>query len=306
MQAALLAVLLPSLFWDRPVDTAGTLRQAGIERISVPPGREGEWSKLGFQVRVIDTARAAKAVVPKVEYQMDVASATRAPWVDANGWRFLRNPHATYFYDVPAGSAALAAGEAFAYGVEAAVRSTPEDAAVFARMLKFLGGIGGRDFPGNANIGITEDGSEEMGEVLNLMARHNLLFEMAAPEKKYDLTIRLGEGEFTRQDAADPYQFALKVRRQLTDEKRLLRIYGSNVVLARLKGLPGEARIHLLNYGAAAVSGLHVRVLGSYAKGKLYAFEHEGATLSDYVTAEGSTEFTIPEIGAYAMVDLGN
>src|ERR1017187_1686382 len=75
------------------------------------------------------------------EYHMNVASATRVPWVDANGWRFEREPGRSFFYDAPPDSAALAAAEAFAYGVEAAIRAAPEDLAPFARMLKFLSEI---------------------------------------------------------------------------------------------------------------------------------------------------------------------
>ena len=41
-----------------------------------------------------------------------------------------------------------------------------------------------------------------MGEVLNLMARHNLLFRVIpAADPKYDLNIRLGAGEYSKADA---------------------------------------------------------------------------------------------------------
>src|SRR5262245_28037040 len=63
-----------------------------------------------------------------------VASPTRAPWIDANGWRFLRRPGAKYVYTVPAGKAALAAAEAFAYGVDAALKIDPADARSLAAM----------------------------------------------------------------------------------------------------------------------------------------------------------------------------
>ena len=64
---------------------------------------------------------------------MDVASATRVPWVDANGWRFEREPARAYFYDAPAGSAALAAAEALPMASKPAIRAAPEDFAAFAR-----------------------------------------------------------------------------------------------------------------------------------------------------------------------------
>jgi len=305
MPALLLAVLLPGLFWDQPADTADQLRKAGIDRLYVPAGREQAWRRLGFTAAPFDSAGAAKAAAPKVEYHMDVASATRVPWVDANGWQFERAPGRAYFYDVPRGSAALAAAEAFAYGVEAAVRAVPEDLESFARMLKFLGAIDQPRLPVKANIGVIDDGSDLMGEVLNLMARHNLLFHVIpAPDPQYDLNIRLGAGAYSKEDAADPYAFAMQMRRQLTDEKRLLRIYGSNVVLARLTGNGVQARVHLLNYGSRTVKGLRVRVLGSYARAKLAAFERESTKVADFDARDGATEFSIPEMGAYAVVDL--
>jgi hypothetical protein len=299
MPLAFFAVLLPTLFWDRPIDTADTLRKAGIERLYVPAGQEQAWRKQGFAASPFDRAHAVQAVAPAVEYHMDVASATRVPWVDANGWRFQREPGRSFFYDAPAGSAALAAAEAYAYGVETAIRVAPEDLAPFAGMLKFLGEIDQPRLPVMANIGVIDDGSDTMAEVLNLLARHNLLFQVIpAADLKYDLNIS------SVPKAADPYEFAMQVRHQLTDEKRLLRIYGSNVVLARLTGDAAQARLHLLNYGKGAVKGLRVRVLGAYPQGKLSAYEHSRAALEDYTVEDGATEFTIPEMGSYAVVDL--
>ncbi|MGA3074974.1 MAG: hypothetical protein ABSG56_14890 [Bryobacteraceae bacterium] len=299
MPLAFLAVLLPTLFWDRPVDTADTLRKAGIERLYVPAGQEPAWRKQGFAASPFDRAHAVQAVAPTVEYRMDVASATRVPWLDANGWRFDREPARAFFYDAPAGSAALAAAEAFAYGADAAIRAAPEDLAQFASMLHFLGEIDQPRLPVRANIGVLDDGSDTLAEVLNLMARHNLLFHVVpAADLKYDLNIRQVPAN------ADPYEFAMQIRRQLTDEKRLLRIYGSNLVLARLTGDAAQARLHLLNYGKGTVKGLRVRVLGSYPQGKLSAYEHPHAAPEDYTVQDGATEFTIQEMGTYAVVDL--
>jgi len=125
-----------------------------------------------------------------------------------------------------------------------------------------------------------------------------------APDPKYDLNLRLGTGEYTRESIANPYAFAMQIRRRLTDEKRLLRLYGSNVVLALLTGDGGQARVHLINYGGRSVKGLRVRVLGSYARGRLAAFDRDKAELQDYGVLDGATEFTIPEMGTYAIIDL--
>ncbi len=302
---ALLAVLLPALYWDQPADTAPALHKAGIERLYVPAAIESAWRQQGFTVSAFDRAAAVKATTPNVEYHMDVASATRVPWVDANGWQFERKPGRSYFYDAPAGTAVLAAAEAFAYGVDAAIRAAPQDLEAFARMIRFLNDTGSSNLPVEANIGVIDDGSDIMGEVLNLMARHNLLFHVIpAPDPRYDLNIRLGTPEYSTDDAANPYEFAMKVRRTLTDEKRLLRLYGSNLVLVRLTGEKAQARIHLLNYGKAPVRGLRVRILGAYQPGKLAVFGHPDAALGDFTVEDNATEFTIPEMGPYAVVDL--
>jgi D-alanyl-D-alanine carboxypeptidase len=307
MPALLLALALPALYWDQPVDTAEVLHKAGIDQICVPAGQAPDWRKRGFEATPFDRAAAVKATAPRVEYHMDVASATSVPWIDANGWRFERDPKSAYFYDAPRGSAALALAEAYAYGVEAAVRSSPEDLDTVGRMLKFLRAIDQPRLPAMANIGVIDDHSSAMGEVLNLMARHNLLFNLIpAPNSKYDLNIQFGAGEYTRQDAADPYAFAMKIRHQLTDEKRLLRIYGSNVVIGRLTGHREHARVSLLNYGGQSVKGLRVRVIGAYAQGKLEAFNREGSQLADYTVQDGAVEFTVPELQTYAVVDLSS
>jgi len=301
-----LAVLFPSLYWDHPVDTATALRQAGIARICVPAARVDAWRQAGFTANAFDPASAAKATAPHVEFQMDVASATRVPWVDANGWQFIRAPSRTYFYDAPAGAAALAAAEAYAYGAQAVIKAAPEDLDAFGRMLRFLGNLDAPRLPPRANFGIVDDGSDEMGEVMNLMARHNLLFDVVpSPDPSYDLTIRLGAGGFTKEDIADPYAFAIKMRHQLTDEKRLVRIYGSNVVLVRLTGDSMRVQVHLLNYGKPEVNGLRVRVLGTYPQNHVAVFDHPQAALADYSVAGGATEFTVPALGPYAIVYLG-
>lgn len=254
-----------------------------------------------------EPAGAVKATSPGVEYHMDVASATTVPWVDANGWRFIRHPNAAYVYEAKPGAAALAAAEAYAYGVKATVQAAQQDVDRLHRMEEFLHRIGNHRMPAIANIGVIDDHSEDLDEVLNLMARHNLLFNVIqAPDPRYDLNIRLGTPEYPKAEAADPYQFAMSVRRKLTDEKRLVRIYGSSVVLVRLEGDGLNARVHLLNYGRAIVRGLRVRVLGAYPNGRLAAFEHENDALRDYEVLDGATEFTVPELGPYAVVDLSS
>jgi hypothetical protein len=76
-------------------------------------------------------AGAVKLPVPKVEYRINEASASRSPWINANGWQILRAPDRRYYYDVPAASPALAAAEAFMYGAQADIHTEPDGVELF-------------------------------------------------------------------------------------------------------------------------------------------------------------------------------
>ena len=305
MLSFLLAALLPCLYWDQGTATAPAVKDAGIERLYVPADQENAWKSQGFAAQAFDAAKFVKIRAPGVEYKMNVAAATSLPWVDANGWRFARDGRHVYFYEVPWRKAVLAAAEAYAYGVDAVVHADPRDVAAFGKMLVFLRSIDGLRLPVMANIGIIDDGSDEQGEVLNLMARRNLLFRVIpAPDPKYDLNVQIGTKDFPKAEASDPFAFATLVRQKLTDEKRLLRLYGSDVVLAHLTGNGEKLRAHLINYGGGKVEGLRVRVRGAYAHGALKAFGVSQAPLTDYNASESATEFTIPEMSVYAVVEL--
>ena len=97
------------------------------------------------------------------------------------------------------------------------------------------------------------------------------------------------------------------MRSNLTDEKRSVRIYGSQVVVARLTDRGGHVRLHLLNYTGAdrKVDGIRVRVLGQYPKHQISRLaDGPGVELLDYTVESGATEFTLPELKTYAVIDL--
>lgn len=305
MLVFLLAALLPALDWDQGPTTAKAVKEAGVQRLYVPVDQLPAWKNQGFDAEVFDAAKYVKLPAPGVEYKMNEAAATSLPWVDANGWRFARNGNHAYYYDVPWRKAALAAAEAYANGVDAVIHLDPRELATFGKMLAFLRTIEIPPLPEMANIGIVDDGSDETGEVMNLMARRNLLFRVVtAPDPNCDLNVQIGTKEFSKDDAADPFAFATLVRKKLTDQKRLVRLYGSDVVLARMNGDATRVRVHLINYGGGKVDGLRVRVRGEYAQGTLAAFGIENTALADYTIADGGTEFTIPSMNVYAVVDL--
>jgi hypothetical protein len=140
---------------------------------------------------------------------------------------------------------------------------------------------------------------------MNLLTRRNLLYRVvSAPDPRLNLNVRLGSKEFPQSDAADPSQLAHKIRERLTDEKRLVRIYGSEVVVVRLTGDGSRARLHVLNYANRPVVGLRVRVLGRFPKQSSAVFGSPEARLQDVSVDRQATEFTLAELSRYAVIDL--
>jgi hypothetical protein len=305
----LLAVTLPSLFWTGATDTATDLRQAGITQITVPASEAGSWKGVsGISVETADPKSAVKLPAPGITYHMNQASASRVPWIDSNGWRFMRQPNAQFFYDVKGNAAALAAAEAFTYGAKAMLQTDKSGLAPLADMLKFLGAIGLPEEPQVADIGFVDDGSPTDAEVMNLLVRDNLLFRIVrSPSPGLKLTVQLGSKEYPIDEAKNPDAMEHKIRADLGDERRLVRLYGTSVVVAGVTGEPGKLRLHLLNYGAGrgtAVGEFRVRVLGRYSKAQLHSFGSPGDQVADYSPGADATEFTIPGLKVYAVVDL--
>ena len=308
----LVLAALPALFWDAAPDTAPALQQAGIARILVPRGRLASWKDAaGITAEAADPESAVKLLAPTVNYRMQEATATAAPWVVANGWKILRHPESRYFYDVTGAQAALAAAEAFVYGANAMIHTDAAGLKPLADMLHFLGGLApagmGEPSPPVADIGYIDDGSPASGEVMNLLVRDNLLFKLVtAPDPSLKLNVRLGTPDYPLADAKNPGTVAHQVRYHLTDDKRSLRIYGSPVVVARLTGSGGHLRVQLLNYAGAnrKIDGLRVRVLGRYPKHQLWLAGAEGVELQDYAVGSEATEFTLPLLNMYAVIDL--
>ncbi len=312
-QAKKPAAKLPVLYWAESPDTAETLKAKGITAIAVPPANAAQWRSAGFEVQAVgaqELEKREKLPTPKIAGRGNIASATRRPWIDANGWRLIRNPAGRYYYDLT-GTAQrgnpipLAIAEAFAYRADAIVKINPADLEQAADALRFLRELPVESYPAIADIGVIDDGSAEMGEVMNLFTRRNLLFvPVRQPSKDYRLNIKLGTKDFPVSDAADPSEFALKIRRQMGDDNRTLRIYGSETVIARYTGDSRGFRLHLLNYSGRQIDGLRIKLLRASLDG-LHAWSlGTGAITVDTPVAEkGAVEFTIPIMGAYAVID---
>ena len=304
----LLAAALPALFWEGATDTAPALRDAGITEIVVPAERLDSWKNAaGVSAKSGSLEGAVKLLPPTVNFRADVATASRAPWLDSNGWRYIRQPGGRFHYDVTGKTAALAAAEAFMYGGDAIIKTNAESLKPLGEMLAFLKTVTPAEMPPVADIGFIDDGTPAAGEVINLMVRNNLLFRIVpAPERGLKLTVRLGSKEYPAEDAKNPKLVTNQIRTNLTDDKRTIRLYGSTAVVARLTGTGGRLRLQLLNYTGATrnVDGLRVRVLGRYPKHQFATQGGSAEKLMDYTLESDATEFTLRELKTYAVIDL--
>jgi hypothetical protein len=307
----LLLAGMPCVYWTDGPGTRGVLDAAGIRQICVPPAQANEWRDTGLEVRAVappDLATRSQLEVPGITTRPGVASPTRSPWVVANGWRFARAPASAYVYRLPAEKIALALAEAFAWRADVALVAEGVDDAALAgvgRLVAFLSALPDARQGVVADVGIVDDGTPLTGEVMNLLARRNLLFHVVpAPSPELPTTIVLGTPAYPAEDAADPSAFALRLRRRITDERRRLRVFGSEVVLARVTGDATGMRIHLVNYGGREIEGLRLRVLGSYPAGEGHLPGSGRAALIEHVVTDGATEFSLPALSTYAVVDL--
>jgi hypothetical protein len=299
---------LPYLYWSHGIEAAQALQRAGIKQICVPENEAEAWRAAGFMTltdRFLRFEEREKLLVPGIVRRANIASPTSRPWIDANGWRFMRNRVGKFYYELPPGKGALAAAEAFAYTANAVLKIDQADLEEVGKMLAFQRGMPREVLAEVADIAVIDDKSPLTGEVMNLLSRRNLLFKVVdAPSRQFPINIKLGTKEFPEPDAADPSAFAQKIRRKLTDERRTLRIYGNEVVICRVTGDKSRLRLHFLNYSGREISSMRVRLRGDYGKANVTAFGYGKIEAEEIVNSAGATEFTVPKLGVYAMVEL--
>ena len=308
MLLALLLAALPAVYWTQPVSSAPALKEAGVTRVLVPPERVEEWKAAGVDAAPISDAELESRVVlrtPGIRGRADVASATHRPWIDTNGWRIQRSGgRERYRYRPVAGKAALSAAEAYAWGADAVVAVEPAELGSLGGMLAFLAGLPAADLPGIADVGIEDDGSALVGEVLNLAACRNLLIRPDRDAAGVALQVKIGTTEFPRSEALNPDAFSLLLRRRLGEGRRSLHLYGSEVVLARLTGDGQRLRLQLVNYGGRSVEGLRVRLRGAWAPVGVWLSGQGKGEVEDYARRDGTTELSLATVDTYGLIDL--
>ncbi len=244
-----------------------------------------------------ETSKFATVPAPGIEMRRNMAMATSAPWVDSNIWQFRRAPGKPYFCDVSGKSVALAMAEAHSQGVELALRARPEQRQEFDAMTAFLKSVPEGPKKVWANLAVTDDGSEAAGEAMNLLSRRNLLFDIN-PGSKADLRLKLDKS------IANPYDFAQEIRHKLGEQKRLVRLYGSEITIADLRREGARVRLTLINYGRRPAEALRVRVRGHYSSVQARVYGVGEVKVTDQLVDGAFSEFSLPSLPLYAVIDF--
>lgn len=172
-----------------------------------------------------------------------------------------------------------------------------------------------------ANIGVVTADPMISFEVMNLLARHNLPFEIIAPERlaarglaSFDVLIVSNQpqgsqpgilAEFAKKggrvldmpkSVGDPNAFALEVRRILGRERRVIDLWNGITVLAAPYEEPDgrSVLVTALNYAYQPLP-VQMRVRGTFSVVQ-YESPEEGTALLPYRHIAGFTEFLLPAL----------
>ncbi|MCZ2149832.1 MAG: hypothetical protein LC126_18885 [Bryobacterales bacterium] len=246
-----------------------------------------------------EPAGLVKVPPPGVRYRMNMAMATSSPWVDSNIWRYRRDPETKYFCDVRGKSVQLAAAEAFSQGVGVSLQTTPEQKQDYDAILEFLKSIPQGPAKPWADVRIaSDDGSAQAGEALNLLARRNIFYTTQPGAR----------GSALRLDSkiTNAYEYMQDVREKIGDDKRVLRIFGSELTIATLTRAGKRVRLQLVNYGNRPVETLRIRIQGHYTEKNIHArvFKVAEPHLAEFAHEGNYTEFTLEELPLYAVLDF--
>jgi hypothetical protein len=81
-------------------------------------------------------------------------------------------------------------------------------------------------------------------------------------------------------------------------------VFGSEVVVCRFLSDGSRARLYLINYGGREVQGLRLRLRGAFRGADAQVAGAGRVALDDQSVANGATEFSLPRLTTYAVVDL--
>lgn len=194
------------------------------------------------------------------------------------------------------------------------------DWAEIRRYLEFYSWDVARRYEPVANVGVVTANPTFWFEVMNLLMRHNLPFELIAPAElpkrkleAFQLVIVLDEPDRAGREAltafertgglakivdapVDPNGFALDVRQMLGRERRIIDIWNGITVLTSLYAEPGGtgALLTVLNYAHQPLP-VQLRIAGTYAQAQ-YESPEDAATYVPVHHRNGFTEFVLPSV----------
>ena len=178
-------------------------------------------------------------------------------------------------------------------------------------MLRFVKAHEHAPLPPLANVAVLDDGSPQMGEILNLLTRRNLLYRVVSAPDPTVPTVRLGSADFPAESARNPSDFAARVREKIGDDNRLVRVYGTSTAIARLTRDGKRTRLFLVAYsGNRRRPGrnqqhVRIRLLGRHEPVSLAAYgASPDAKLLDVEHPGNTTEFSLPTFSTLAIVDF--
>ncbi len=170
-----------------------------------------------------------------------------------------------------------------------------------------------------ANVAVVTADPIKSFELMNLLARHNMPFELIDPAQlptrkldSFKLIVatdpassqsealaafqRSGGTVVTRSEVGDPNQFALEMRQTLGAEHRVLDIWnGITVVAAPYEARDGSTVVVMaVNYAHQPLP-VQMRVHGTFSQVHYESPEQE-ATLLPYEHRNGNTEFIVPAL----------
>ena len=209
------AATSPVLYWIGAVeDTSAALRAPASSalRAARPGGgvaRRGRRCDRHGRER---SRRAAGAAGSRHREPRRSSVLDTQPWVNANGWRFVQNPAGRFVYELPAGSAALAAAEAAQFDADSCSRSIRRTSRV-GKVLAFVAGLPASDLlPSPTSPSSTMARLKRRGDEPARAPQPPVRAGEAPPRRKRGHR-GAGHRGVSAAEAANPGAFALKVRR---------------------------------------------------------------------------------------------
>ena len=258
-------------------DGAGAARSAGIEQAAraarARRGVEGGRPRRRCRSSRARALRAGRAPGARDRRRAPTGPPRRGgPGSTPTAGATCAEPQARYFEERAPARRVLAAAEAFAYGADLVLAIDPADLAAARRGARASSAAlpeGARR--GLADLAVVDDGSLAAGELMNLLARRNLLFRPVSRPAPGAAAQRSSSAskQYPKAEAGNPDALALKIRAQLGGRAALaahLRERGRARPASR--ATRAGLRLQLLNYGGREIEGLRVRLRGEWTPGE--------------------------------------